>query len=276
MMKKIAALLNLSFIVIFFSVFFLFFISFSAQAALDIDDLSQEDISQVKMVLKKLDPVILEKDKAHTLVTLTFNDLYQPLTKTEQRFLKQFLHLNAKKLDIKIPYRGMASGKEKLVKIVGQKVKVLPREREKFKTDVRELPVQFVPPQVLEKFTLMMDAMDKDIGKRLFVESAYRSSAYQLYLFLFYLKKHHYSIKETAQFVALPGFSEHGCVNHQAIDFINDDGINGEDNPAEFDALPEFAWLQKHAKDFGFVLSYPKGSLTGITYEPWHWRYEGR
>ncbi len=86
-----------------------------------------------------------------------------------------------------------------------------------------------------------------------------------------------YSIRETVKYVALPGFSEHGAPSHQALDFINPDGINGEDNPAEFEALPEYAWLVKNAKRFGFTLSYPKAAAgTGITYEPWHWRWEER
>ncbi|MFA6378341.1 MAG: M15 family metallopeptidase [Candidatus Omnitrophota bacterium] len=275
-MKRSLGRSHSNFFVVFVLALFLFLAASYAQAALNCDQLSKEDVISVQAVLKKIDPVILEKDRAHALVTLTFDDLYRSLTKSERRFLQQFLHLNSKKLGIKIPYRGMASGKEKLVKIVGQKVKVLPRDREKFKTDTRELPVQFLPPEVFKNFTLMMDAMEKDIGKRLFVESAYRSSAYQLYLFIFYLKKHHYSIKETAQFVALPGFSEHGSVKHQALDFINAQGIDGQEDAKEFEALDEFAWLQEHAKDFGFVLSYPKGSLTGIAYEPWHWRYDGR
>ena len=115
--------------------------------------------------------------------------------------------------------------------------------------------------------------MQKDIGKRLYVESGYRSSAYQLYLFVSYLKNHSYSIKETAKFVALPGYSEHGDPQHQAIDFINENGIN-QDRPKEFENLPEYQWLLANAGKFGFVLSYPRNSKEGITFEPWHWRYD--
>ncbi len=270
--------MNLRFktVTIFVGFFFSALLVSSAQAALDLDQLSKEDIATVHAILNKIDPVIKERSKTNTLVTLTFEDLYEPLANAEQRFLRQFLHLNAKKVGIKIPYRGMSSGKEKLVTIVGQKVKVLPRDRKKFKVDVRELPAQFMAKEVYDQLMRMNAAMEKEIGKRLYVQSAYRSSAYQLYLFLFYLKKHHYSIAETAQFVALPGFSEHGDARHQALDFINADGIDGQDNLKEFEALEEFVWLQRRAKDFGFVLSYPKQSSTGVKYEPWHWRYEGR
>ena len=119
----------------------------------------------------------------------------------------------------------------------------------------------------------MMDAMQKDLGKHLYVESGYRSSAYQLYLFVGSLKNHNYSIRETAKFVALPGHSEHGCPRQQAIDFVNEDGIDGQNNPKFFEVLPEYAWLTKNAQNFNFALSYPKDSNDGIAFEPWHWHY---
>lgn len=42
--------------------------------------------------------------------------------------------------------------------------------------------------------------------------------------------------------------------------------------------MPENKWLQKHCKDYGFVLRYPKGreTVTGYSYEPWHFRYVGK
>ena len=121
----------------------------------------------------------------------------------------------------------------------------------------------------------MMAAMQTALGKRLFVESGYRSPAYQLYLFLFYLPKHGDSITETNKFVALPGYSEHGNPHRQAIDFINEEGINGEDHPEEFEALPEYHWLQQHAGKYGFILSYPRDNTSHTSFEPWHWHYEG-
>jgi D-alanyl-D-alanine carboxypeptidase len=37
------------------------------------------------------------------------------------------------------------------------------------------------------------------------------------------------------------------------------------------------AWLLKHAADYGFILRYPtsQAKITGIAYEPWHFRYVG-
>ncbi len=40
---------------------------------------------------------------------------------------------------------------------------------------------------------------------------------------------------------------------------------------------PEGAWLEKNAWKYGFILRYPKDKvrITGIQYEPWHFRYVG-
>lgn len=67
--------------------------------------------------------------------------------------------------------------------------------------------------------------------------------------------------------VALPGYSEH----HTGLAM----DLNGV--MPSFDTTKEFAWLQQHAADYGFVLRYPKNkeSITKIIYEPWHYRYVG-
>lgn len=35
-----------------------------------------------------------------------------------------------------------------------------------------------------------------------------------------------------------------------------------------------YAWMQSHAYEYGFIISYPKGN-THYQYEPWHWRFVG-
>ena len=235
------------------------------KAELTTERLSKQDIKRVETLLVKLSPIIKQRRAQQTLVTLTFDELYAPLSKSNKAFLKSFQNLNAEKLNIKLPYRGIAAGNEDFVAIKGQQITV--------NGTPTPLPPQFLTKEVFQSYMTMMAAMQKDIGRRLYVESGYRSSAYQLYLFVSYLKKHDYSIRETAKFIALPGYSEHGDPNHQAIDFINENGIN-QDRPKEFENLLEYQWLLKNAKKFNFVLSYPKNSKEGITFEPWHWRYE--
>ena len=46
----------------------------------------------------------------------------------------------------------------------------------------------------------------------------------------------------------------------------------------DFEKTPAFEWLSQNAYKFGFILRYPNGkeSITGYTYEPWHYRFVGR
>lgn len=235
-----------------------------AFAGLNLDRLSTADVNQVKDILAALEPLINERNENNSLASLRFDDIYSPLTESQKKFLKQFEILDANALSVKIPFLGIAQGNEEFVIITGQQIKVDGKPY--------VIPPQFLPKDVNQSYTRMMDAMQKDIGKRLYIESGYRSSAYQLYLFVFFLKNHDYSIRETVKYVALPGYSEHGCPRRQALDFINEDGINGDGCPEKFEVLFEYAWLMKNAQRFNFILSYPKDASEGITYEPWHWR----
>lgn len=44
-----------------------------------------------------------------------------------------------------------------------------------------------------------------------------------------------------------------------------------------FESTPQYAWLMKNAHKYGFIQRYPanKSHITGISYEPWHYRYVG-
>jgi len=244
---------------------FVFLFNASALAELDINRLSVPDVNKVEILLNKFAPLIKERREKNNLASLTLDELRATLTESQKIFLKNFENLDAHTLSVKIPYLGIAAGNEELVIIKGQKIKV--------NGQFQALPPQFLPKDVNQSYTQMMDAMQKDLGKRLYVESGYRSSAYQLYLLIASLKNHNYSIRETAKFVALPGYSEHGCPRQQAIDFVNEDGIDGQNNPQLFEVIPEYAWLTKNAQNFNFALSYPKDSNDGIAFEPWHWHY---
>jgi len=234
---------------------------------LNVAKLTPEHIAEAKELIAKLEPYIKKKDLKGKLPYLTFKQLESPLNSKERRFLRAFKDLNGSEIGVTIPFRGLSQGETDLVRLNGQKILVKGKET--------EIPPQFVSPKIFYVYQFMIRAMEQDIGKKVFVESGYRSSAYQLYLFIYYLKNHDYSIRETAKWVALPGYSEHGDPVHLALDFINAEGINGENNAAEFEALPEYRWLLKNAGRFGFVLSYPQNAGVGITYEPWHWRYDG-
>ncbi|MDO5558865.1 MAG: M15 family metallopeptidase [Oscillospiraceae bacterium] len=121
-------------------------------------------------------------------------------------------------------------------------------------------------------------ALDDGIELRVF--SAYRSIEYQQGLFDEDMRKYimqGYSGTEaydmTAKGVAVPGYSEHNAGVAADISTMNWKGDISE----RFDKTPEFAWLCENACKFGYILRYPKGkeSITGIQYEPWHYRYVG-
>ena len=48
------------------------------------------------------------------------------------------------------------------------------------------------------------------------------------------------------------------------------------DNSQEWTATQQ--WLMKHCNEYGFILRYPNGTsaITGIIYEPWHYRFVGK
>jgi len=76
---------------------------------------------------------------------------------------------------------------------------------------------------------------------------------------------------------AVPGHSEHEC--GLAADII-DSGSAGWSDPLidEQEDMPTQIWLMEHCQDYGFILRYPKDKeeITGIIYEPWHYRYVGK
>ncbi|MBI3321993.1 MAG: M15 family metallopeptidase [Candidatus Omnitrophica bacterium] len=238
-------------------------------SALNLQRLDPTEIDVLQGILRTLESSITAKKQDGTANLLTWEALEEPLAPPQRAFVDAVRALRAETLGATSHYFGEIDPPD-LAPVGRQQV---------LKGGVATaLDPQHLPRNVLASYQRMMEAMEAAIGKRLLVESGYRSPAYQLYLFLFYLPKHDYSITETNRFVALPGHSEHGYPPRQAIDFINHDGINGEDHPEECEALPEYRWLQQHAAEFGFTLSYPRDNPYHTAFEPWHWHwhYESR
>lgn len=78
--------------------------------------------------------------------------------------------------------------------------------------------------------------------------------------------------REAARWVARPGTSEHETA--LAVDIV-DAAYQILDQQQE--QTPVQQWLMTHCAEYGFILRYPtdKSDLTGIGYEPWHYRYVG-
>jgi zinc D-Ala-D-Ala carboxypeptidase len=77
------------------------------------------------------------------------------------------------------------------------------------------------------------------------------------------------SIDDILRYIAAPGFSEHHT--GRAIDIGSPEHVTLEE---EFGDTPAFRWLEQHAGQFGFLLSYPRDNSHGIGYEPWHWCWQ--
>ena len=78
---------------------------------------------------------------------------------------------------------------------------------------------------------------------------------------------------KTKQSVALPGSSEHAT--GLAMDITSSDYQGADD---EEESTDEVKWLKANCANYGYILRYPtdKSDVTGIVYEPWHFRYVGK
>ncbi len=106
-----------------------------------------------------------------------------------------------------------------------------------------------------------------------FVNESYRTAEEQQAIMDEYIARyeaagseHEEAVRQAREIVALPGTSEHQL--GLALDII-----------AEFseDSWPTWQWLKDNCARYGFILRYPadKTEITGIAYEPWHFRYVG-
>lgn len=133
--------------------------------------------------------------------------------------------------------------------------------------------------RIIEPLTQMFAAAKED-GVTLIVCSPYRDMARQEYLFERKVKSYQSkgmsymdAYEKAAITVTLPGASEHQI--GLAVDIISDTYSALEVGFADTEAGK---WLAEHSWEYGFILRYPQGKeeITGIQFEPWHFRYVGR
>ena len=109
--------------------------------------------------------------------------------------------------------------------------------------------------------------------------SGYRSASTQDYLY--WRKVQQYRDQGYSEYdaqavggtvVKRPGYSEHNC--GLAIDLGGSGNFSLE---TSFEETEAFAWLIENCADYGFILRFPDGKedITGVIYEPWHYRYVG-
>ncbi len=122
---------------------------------------------------------------------------------------------------------------------------------------------------------MLNDAASYDLA----VVSAYRPQEEQEVLYWRKVKQYTdqgYSDLEAQKvggtIVKRPGFSEHNC------GLAMDVGGSGDYTLEQsFGNTPAYTWLMEHCADYGFILRFPQGKedITGVIYEPWHYRYVG-
>lgn len=81
------------------------------------------------------------------------------------------------------------------------------------------------------------------------------------------------AVREAGRWVAVPGTSEHQT--GLAVDLV---AASYQVLDKKQEQTAEQKWLMEHCWEYGFILRYPsdKSEITGIGYEPWHYRYVGK
>lgn len=109
-------------------------------------------------------------------------------------------------------------------------------------------------------------------GLSVCLSSAYRNYNEQSYLYNRKVQQLGGDKVAAARIVTPPGASEHQlglCAD------ITDKFYEVKTHDLENTAM--FQWMLAHCQEYGFILRYPadKEDITGIMYEPWHFRYVG-
>lgn len=127
---------------------------------------------------------------------------------------------------------------------------------------------------------MAMMAAAKEDGVNLVICSPYRDYNRQTVLFnrkIDYYMEKGYSYMEAYKIssitVTVPGASEHQL--GLSLDIVSDVYSSLD---IEFGDTEAGQWLKEHCAEYGFIVRYPLGKeyITGIQYEPWHFRYVGK
>lgn len=130
-------------------------------------------------------------------------------------------------------------------------------------------------PKLREEATNALEEMiqaSEEAGLKVRVLSAYRSYAEQESLYSYYYNT--YGEEWASEIDDHPGASEHQL--GLAVDLTQE--YSNCDLQACFADTEVYAWLSKHAYEYGFIERYPeeKKEVTGIIYSSWHYRYVGK
>lgn len=119
----------------------------------------------------------------------------------------------------------------------------------------------------------------KKAGHTIYILSAYRSMEKQISLYeaevAEWLDAGYSEVKaeeKAGTVVAVPGTSEHQL--GLAVDLVSSKHVKLDEDAEKTEG---YKWLVNNCHKYGFILRYPNGAtdITGIIYEPWHFRYVG-
>jgi len=136
----------------------------------------------------------------------------------------------------------------------------------------------FIDSRIYETTRQMLNDAEAE-GLQLFIVSSFRTYEGQKALFdqeMWNWQGQGFGLFDAyhraAESVAIPGSSEHQA--GLALDIVAANHSYFDENLEE---TPEIQWLKANAWRYGFILRYPADAIhiTGIIYEPWHWRYVG-
>ncbi len=147
-------------------------------------------------------------------------------------------------------------------------VSVLEEKQADYKVSDRNVKVN---QKVMEPLDEMIRDFQKETGfQDLLVASGYRSK--DLQESLFDREAEAKGEQEASLWVAKPGGSEHHTGYGIDFSIYTDQGVS-----LDYTGTGKCAWLNQNCYEYGFVVRFPKDKeeLTGIDYEPWHFRYVG-
>jgi hypothetical protein len=188
----------------------------------------------------------LEADQVLTPV-ITLDRLREFLDDTQRVVVEQVIGLKPGDYRVNTPYAGdLEPVPPDLVTVSGQQY-TEHGER-------RTLGDKYVPRHVFEQYTALNGAFTGEHpGRRLLVQSCYRSPAYQVAVFVSWLvTRYQGDIGQAIRHASSPAYSQHTIASKAAIDFKNVDGSPSDTDPGDFAYTAEYARLREHAARFWF------------------------
>ena len=115
----------------------------------------------------------------------------------------------------------------------------------------------------------------KQAGLPVFLSSGYRSYSEQVANFQRVCQNNGVTDGKDANgyYITMPA----GCSEHQLALCCDITAVYVPIKNASLENTETFRWLHEHCAEYGFILRFPngKGNVTGVMYEPFHFRYVG-